>query len=114
MKLIAIDMDVEKLWAILTRRKDISLTTSGTEKLELGSPLASKGNTLKFMAKHFRIPLEETVAIGDNLNNFTMFENAGMSIAMGNAEDIVKKQATYITKDHDDDGVAYCLRKWVL
>ncbi|WP_264371405.1 HAD hydrolase family protein [Virgibacillus necropolis] len=80
----------------------------------MGHSQASKGNALKFLASHFGIPVEDTVAIGDNLNDISMFEIAGRCIAMENAEEIVKKQATYITKHHNDDGVAYALREYVL
>lgn len=116
-KLFVLSFDkvkLEKLRAVLTGREDISLTTSGVQKIEIGGPQASKGNALKFMADHFDIPLEKTVAIGDNLNDLSMFEVAGTSIVMGNAEEFVKKQATYVTGHHNDDGVAYGLREWVL
>lgn len=112
-KLFVLSFDKEKLEKMrtdLADREDISITTSGAQKLEIGSSQASKGNALKFMAEHFAIPLESTVAIGDNLNDLSMFEIAGVSIAMGNAEADVKKQATYITKHHNEDGVAYGLR----
>ncbi|RDW15470.1 HAD family hydrolase [Oceanobacillus chungangensis] len=105
---------LSKLEDRLSSRKDISLTTSGVQKLEIGNLNASKGNALTFIANHFNVDLEDTVAIGDNLNDLSMFEVAGMSIAMGNAEKIVKKQATYITKSCDEDGVAFGLRKFVL
>lgn len=115
-KLFVLSFDKEKLENLrtsLTERKDISLTTSGAQKLEIGNAQASKGNALKFMADHFHVPLEDTVAIGDNLNDLSMFDIAGISIAMGNAEEILKKQAAYITKHHNDNGVAYGLREYV-
>ncbi|RHW35547.1 Cof-type HAD-IIB family hydrolase [Oceanobacillus profundus] len=104
---------LSRLEKILSHRKDISITTSGSQKLEIGNVNANKGNGLKIMANYFGIPLENTVAIGDNLNDLSMFETAGISIAMGNAEDVVKEKATYITKRYDDDGVAYALRCYV-
>ncbi|AXI10263.1 Cof-type HAD-IIB family hydrolase [Oceanobacillus sp. 143] len=105
---------LSKLKDRLTSRKDISLTTSGVQKLEIGNLDASKGNALTFIANYFDVDLEDTVAIGDNLNDLSMFEVAGMSIAMGNAEEIVKKQATHVTKSCEEDGVAYGLREFVL
>lgn len=116
-KLFVLSFDKEKLEKLrenLTEREDISLTSSGTQKLEIGNAQASKGNALKFMTNHFGIPLDDTVAIGDNLNDLSMFEIAGTCIAMGNAEEIVKKQATYTTKHHNDNGVAYALREYIL
>lgn len=105
---------MEKLQKKLVGREDISLTTSGKAKLEIGHPETSKGNALLFFADHLGIPIKETVAIGDNLNDLSMFEVAGVSIAMDNAEEAVKKKSTYITTHHDKDGVAEALRKYVM
>ncbi|QNO15408.1 HAD hydrolase family protein [Alkalicella caledoniensis] len=50
----------------------------------------NKGNGLKTMARHFNISIDNTVAIGDERNDIPMFKVAGLSIAMGNAEEEVK------------------------
>lgn len=105
---------MEMLQEKLVGREDISLTTSGKAKLEIGHPETSKGNALLFFADHLGIPIKETVAIGDNLNDLSMFEVAGMSIAMENAEETVKKQSTYITTHHDENGVAEALRHYII
>ncbi|RDW18810.1 Cof-type HAD-IIB family hydrolase [Oceanobacillus arenosus] len=115
-KIFVLSFDQERLSTLSDRlmgQKNILLTTSGVQKLEIGNPDASKGNALVFIANHLHVPLEDTVAIGDNLNDLSMFEVAGMSIAMGNAEEMVKKQATHVTKNYDENGVAYGLRKFV-
>ena len=66
------------------------------------------------MADYLGIPLEKTVAIGDNFNDLSMFDISGMSIAMGNAEEEVKKKSTFITKNQNENGVVYALRKYIL
>ena len=104
---------LSKLRENLLERNDISITTSGQQKLEIGNLESSKGKALQFIANHFGVPIENTVAIGDNLNDLSMFDIAGMSIAMGNAEEIVKEQATYVTKNYNENGVAYGLREYV-
>lgn len=116
-KLLVLSFNGSKLSELretFTERADLSLTSSGWMNLEMGHPGASKGNALKFMADHLEIPLENTVAIGDNYNDLSMFETAGMGIAMGNAEEQVKELSTYITKHHNEDGVAYALRTYIL
>ncbi|MFD1848834.1 Cof-type HAD-IIB family hydrolase [Oceanobacillus bengalensis] len=102
---------LSELDSLLKERSDISLTTSANEKLEIGHPLTSKGNALEFFAKHLEVPLENIVAIGDNLNDLSMFDIAGFRIAMGNAEDVVKEKADFVTKAYDEDGVAYGLQQ---
>ncbi|MFD1172686.1 Cof-type HAD-IIB family hydrolase [Oceanobacillus picturae] len=106
--------ELEKLRDHIAERTDISITTSGRQKLEIGHPEASKGHALELIADYFSVPLENTVAIGDNFNDLSMFEKAGISIAMGNAEAEVKQRCTYVTGDHDEDGVAEAFRKYIL
>ena len=116
-KLFVLSFDIKKLHklrALLEGRNDISLTSSGDQKLEIGHVDASKGIALKLMAAHFGIPVQHTIAIGDNLNDLSMFQIAGKSIAMGNAEAEVKKQSTYTTKAYHEDGVAFALKKYIL
>ncbi|SFE93347.1 hypothetical protein SAMN04487969_109185 [Paenibacillus algorifonticola] len=52
---------------------------------------------------------EEAYAFGDQLNDLEMLQYIGQSVAMGNAPDEVKQIAKYVTKDVDDDGIAYGL-----
>ncbi|WP_408008142.1 Cof-type HAD-IIB family hydrolase [Pseudalkalibacillus sp. A8] len=116
-KLFVLSFDKSKLIELrelLTGRDNISITTSGIAKLEIGHPKTSKGKALAFMADYLGIPLEKTVTIGDNLNDLPMFDIAGMSIAMGNAAEEVKKQSTYITTHHNENGVAHALQKHIL
>ncbi|MFC4618673.1 Cof-type HAD-IIB family hydrolase [Camelliibacillus cellulosilyticus] len=105
---------LQQLETLLGERQDLSITSSGWYKLEVAHPKASKGNALTLMAKHLNIPLKNTVAIGDNLNDLSMFRIAGMSIAMGNALEEVKAHSTYTTKNYHEDGVAYALRHYIM
>ncbi|MBO9129172.1 Cof-type HAD-IIB family hydrolase [Bacillus sp. 165] len=74
----------------------------------------NKGYGLKVMARYFNIPLEDTVAIGDENNDIPMFNAAGLSIAMGNAEEEVKKHSDIVTLSNDEHGVAYAIERYIL
>ncbi|WP_207368419.1 Cof-type HAD-IIB family hydrolase [Heyndrickxia coagulans] len=116
-KIFVLSFRPERLKQLRSRlggRQDLSMTTSGRTKLEIAHAEASKGHALQFMARHLNIPMENTVAIGDNFNDLSMFEAAGTSIAMGNAEEKVKAQSTYVTKANHENGVAHALRKYIL
>ena len=52
-----------------------------------------------------KLPMEETVAIGDSSNDVAMMKRAGRSIAMGNGTDEVKSLADYVTTAVEDDGI---------
>lgn len=73
-----------------------------------------KSYGLKFLCQHYNILREETIAIGDQLNDLDMIEEAGLGIAMGNADQKVKNIADYITKTNDEDGVAFAIEKFIL
>ena len=53
---------------------------------------------------------QETMAFGDGENDIEMLEAVGIGIAMGNADDIVKKSADYVTDSVDNDGIGKALR----
>jgi Cof subfamily protein (haloacid dehalogenase superfamily) len=55
----------------------------------------SKGTALHYLAAHYGVAVEEIVAVGDWLNDIPMFEVAGLSFAMGQAPEEVKKAATH-------------------
>lgn len=55
--------------------------------------------------ERFGVAPEEAIAFGDGENDLSMFAEVGTSVAMGNAWDNVKAQATYVTTDVDDDGI---------
>lgn len=55
------------------------------------------------------IAREDTVAFGDGPNDFDMMEYVHTGVAMGNAWEEVKARASYVTKDIDDDGIAFAM-----
>ena len=54
------------------------------------------------------------MACGDSSNDAAMLRHAGISVAMGNAEDSVKSEAMMVTKSNAEHGVAYAIRQLVL
>ena len=54
--------------------------------------------------------MEDTIAFGDGGNDITMIEHAAIGVAMGNANEGVKKIADYITDDVDNDGIFNALK----
>jgi len=82
---------------------------SFTEVASLGT---SKGNAISQILKLSKIP-NYSYAIGNSINDISMLEVADVSIAMGNAEEEVKKKADFITKSNDCEGVSYAI-EWIL
>ena len=49
---------------------------------------------------------DEVCVFGDYINDLPMFRAAGMAVAVGNADDEVKKKATFVSSSNNEDGVA--------
>jgi hydroxymethylpyrimidine pyrophosphatase-like HAD family hydrolase len=77
-------------------------------------PEANKGFAIGYLAKKLGIPENAIATIGDQPNDTLMFRKSGLSIAMGNASDAVKKQATYVTTSSEEEGFANAVEKYLL
>ena len=82
--------------------------------LDVTAMLANKGEALKTLARHLGVPLEQTAVIGDGGNDPAMFAVAGLSIAMGQAEEVVKRQASVVTGGNVEDGAAEAIERFIL
>lgn len=107
-KLISFSFDQNVLKDLMEKLKSIdgiALSSSGKENIEINSIDAQKGIALTEFVKQKGISLEETMAIGDNFNDVSMFKRVGRAVAMGNAPEDVKKHSHFITEPNSDDGV---------
>jgi Cof subfamily protein (haloacid dehalogenase superfamily) len=77
--------------------------------LDLTHRDANKGHGIALLAGRIGVDLADVAVLGDQYNDLPMFARAGISIAMGQAPDAVKAQATYVTTDNDADGVAHAI-----
>lgn len=63
-----------------------------------------KGSALNFLKDYLKINTNDTMAIGDNLNDIDLLKSSGVGIAVANAYEPVKEVATYTTKSPASDG----------
>jgi Cof subfamily protein (haloacid dehalogenase superfamily) len=82
--------------------------------LDVTHPQANKGNVVTTLAKLNGITPEQIATIGDMPNDVLMFRKSGFSIAMGNASDEVKAQASAVTDSNENEGFAKAVRKFIL
>jgi hydroxymethylpyrimidine pyrophosphatase-like HAD family hydrolase len=74
--------------------------------LDVTPPGCDKGTFVQAMAKRLGISTDAVATIGDMQNDLAMFRVSGMSIAMGNATDDVKKLARHVTASNEEEGFA--------
>ena len=83
-----------------------SVTRSQKYYLDISSLAATKGQGVTALCKLIGAPLSRTAVIGDMYNDISMFDVAGLAIAMGNAPDAVKTKAQLTTRSNAEDGFA--------
>lgn len=105
---------LSKLRSEISKELDVSIVSSAENNCEIMSKGISKGNGVKILGDIYGISPEETMCIGDNENDISMIEYAGLGVAMANASDALKEVANYITDTNDNDGVAKAIEKFVL
>ena len=66
------------------------------------------------LAEYLKVPLANTMAIGDQENDLPMLRIAGLGVAMGNATREVKSSAHLITESNTQDGVARAIERYAL
>lgn len=70
-----------------------------------------KGSSLEYLAHKLNIKQEDVMALGDNYNDLSMIEYAGLGVAMGQADTFLKHKAQFISLTNDENGVAHALKQ---
>ena len=79
---------------------------SQTYYLDITPPGQNKGTFVRAMANRLGITTDAVATVGDMQNDLAMFKVSGLSIAMGNATEDVKQQASHVTTSNEDEGFA--------
>ncbi len=97
--------------------ENVSIVESGTESgwgVEIYVSGISKQTGLEMLAARLEVDREETMAIGDHINDVEMLQWAGWGVAMGNAQPEVLAVADWITESVSNDGVACAIERFVI
>ncbi len=108
-RVAACEADLQREWGTV-----VSAVRSQPHYLDVTHPLANKGTVIQRLSRYLKIPLAQIATIGDQLNDVLMFEHSGLSIAMGNASDAVKRQAMCVTTSFSDEGFANAIETYIL
>ncbi len=117
LKAVVVDEDNEKIMRIrneILGMGKVSASQSLKDNLEVMNYGVSKGNSVKILSEIYGISREEIIAIGDNENDISMIDYAGLGVAMANAEECLIQRANYITDSCEEDGVAKVIEKFIL
>ena len=103
--------ELEKVREEVSKIQTVEIASSASDNIEVMNKGVCKGNAVEILCEHLKIPISQTVAIGDNENDISLIESAGLGIAMGNAIPAIKRIAKDITYTNEEMGVARALEK---
>lgn len=102
------DLDLVRI--TLAKQTNLNLASSGPNNLEIIPHGVDKATAITAIQAATGIDQEHTIVFGDGLNDLGMFKVAKYSVAMGNADDVLKEAASAITLPNTQDGVAVYLQ----
>jgi Cof subfamily protein (haloacid dehalogenase superfamily) len=113
MDIYQVNMMMERSWEQLVENTipEVLIYRWDDRVVDLQKRGCDKSQGASALLKHLRIERQNALHIGDGGNDIGMFQTMGLSVAMGNAPDDVKKYARMVTEDVDRDGVYLALKK---
>ena len=92
---------------------NIRVPAQHVQVLEVFDPSVNKWEGIMHVARAHGITADQIVAIGDDVNDLHMIENAGLGVAMGNARDEIKSIAKRVIGTNHEEGLARFLEELV-
>jgi hypothetical protein len=90
------------------------VTVSHPKFLEFVAPGVSKGAAVRWLARRLGIDLRDALAIGDQLNDLEMIEEAGLGVAMPHGPAELLEAAALVAPPFEEDGAAQVLEAYVI
>ena len=112
--------DVKNIELLNVEHMSKKILRIGTEEVgveyfytEITNKNANKWSAIEYLIKLLKITKEETICIGDNINDYEMVKNSGLGIAMKNSALEKEKIAKYITEDNNSNGVGNAIFRYI-
>ncbi|TBL71398.1 HAD family hydrolase [Paenibacillus thalictri] len=109
--------DQSKLERVRERAQTLGameITNSHPSNIEINPQGVSKASAIRDVCGLYDLKMEQVMAVGDSLNDRAMLLAAGIGVAMGNAQEEVKRLANAVTGSNREHGVAQAIRRFVL
>ncbi|RDY70986.1 Cof-type HAD-IIB family hydrolase [Halobacillus sp. SY10] len=91
--------------------QDLEVTNSSPTNIEINPVGVNKAAALLKVCQWLDLEMDQVMAVGDSMNDIAMIREAGFGVAMGNAQEPVKKEADFVTASNKEDGVAFAIEK---
>ena len=104
----------DELSRFVKKKWNIQTVLTGKYDVEIGSKMADKGIAMTELAAFLGTEVDGILSIGDNGNDLGMMKAAGTAVAMGNAEETVKRIADIVTVSNNEDGAAKIIERMLI
>ncbi len=93
--------------------ENYSLVKTSPYYLEIANKTSSKGTALQIICEKLGITPDKVMSIGDQNNDIQMLQYASVSVAMGNADEHIRKMVKFVTETNENEGVAVAINKFI-
>ncbi len=105
--------DLKKIARHISNKIPCEISSSGPNNIEINPFGVNKGQGIKTLCQYYSISLNDVLAIGDNINDISMLETAGIFCAMQNSHPDILERSQHVTDSNNDDGVANAILKLI-
>ena len=88
------------------------VTCSSRHFVELCNKNYSKGTAIAYLMNHFGVSKEESMAIGDQINDLPMLKSVGFGLAVKNCQEQLKKEVFVFDYTNEEDAVGRAIEKF--
>ncbi|AOF14426.1 pyridoxal phosphatase [Yersinia enterocolitica] len=109
--------DIDQLKTFASKVEDemgLACEWSWHDQVDIAQAGNSKGMRLQQWVESQGLSMKDVVAFGDNFNDLSMLESAGLGVAMGNSADAIKQRADLVITDNEQPGITTVIRQHVL
>lgn len=106
-------IDYDRAWEIVKDYPNFHAVSGGMQNIEVTNQGISKASGLRWLGDRLGIPMKEMMVFGDSGNDMEMIREAGIGVAMANAEPEVLQIADFITRSNDESGIAYAIHEYL-
>lgn len=89
------------------------ITNSHPRNIEVNQLGVHKAKAIQSLCKKKGIQMNQVLSIGDSLNDYQMIKQAGIGVAMANAQDTILQLADAVTESNEKDGVAEAIERFL-
>lgn len=113
-KFLAFNVTNDSNFVKRVRSLNVEVAVDAKNKAEINAPNIGKHVGLEWICNQWNIKVSEVIAMGDSANDYSMIKWAGFGVAMGNAQEMVKNVADYVSEPNIEAAVAKTINKFVL